>query len=273
MPNTYFEARKWAFSYIEEADVNLILMTQNKWSYSQLILHLRDMIPNFTEFEQVVLRVHAGEPVQYVLQQAQFFGRDFYVDNRVLIPRLETEELVELILNEQPKTPLNVLDIGTGSSAIATTLKAERANWKITAADISADALVVAKKNALLHDVEIKFVLSDVFSALTAEYDIIVSNPPYIAHSETKIMDKNVLNFEPHLALFAEHQGLAIYETIAKDLGKYLKPGGAAYLEIGLHQGLAVSQLMQSGMPTAKVDIIKDLSGHDRIIRVMTSVK
>lgn len=268
MPNNYFEARQWAFSYLEEADVNLILMTQNNWSYSQLILHLRDEILNFTVFKAIVLRVHAGEPVQYVLSQAQFFGRDFYVDNRVLIPRLETEEIIELILQEQPTTQLNVLDLGTGSGAIAITVSLERKNWHIDASDISNDALTVAKLNATRLNSKVNFILSDVFNSINQQYDIIISNPPYIAINETGMMDQNVLDYEPHLALFADNDGLAIYQKIANNLAQHLKPDGTAYFEIGLHQGQMVTQIMQTQLETAKIDIIKDLSGHDRIIRV-----
>ncbi|CAH0417356.1 peptide chain release factor N(5)-glutamine methyltransferase [Periweissella fabaria] len=268
MPNTYFEARQWAFSYLSEADVNLILMTQHKWSYSQLILHLRDTMPDFEDFKTAVLRVRAGEPVQYVLGEAQFFGRTFMVDERVLIPRLETEELIELILNDSPITIQNVLDIGTGSGAIAVTLKSERPAWEITASDISAAALAVAQQNAANNDVKLEFIASDVFTNITESYDIIVSNPPYIAASETDIMDQNVLDYEPHLALFADNDGLAIYQAIARQLASYLAPNGRAYFEIGLHQGPAVAELMQQSLPQAQVDIIKDLSNHDRMIRV-----
>lgn len=268
MPNNYFEARQWAFSYLTEADVNLILMTQHHWSYSQLILHLRDKIEDFADFKAAVLRVHAGEPVQYVLGTAQFFGRDFMVDERVLIPRLETEELIELILNDNPITPQKVLDIGTGSGAIAVTLKSERPEWQVTASDISSDALAVAKQNATTNNVDLAFVISDVFANITGTYDIIVSNPPYIATSETAIMDQNVLDYEPHLALFAENDGLAIYQAIAQSLEQYLVPNGWAYFEIGLHQGPAVAAMMQASLPQAQVDIIKDLSSHDRMIRV-----
>ncbi|CAH0418642.1 peptide chain release factor N(5)-glutamine methyltransferase [Periweissella ghanensis] len=268
MPNNYFEARQWAFSYLAEADVNLILMTQHQWTYSQLILHLRDKIEDFADFKAAVLRVHAGEPVQYVLGSAQFFGRDFMVDERVLIPRLETEELIELILNDNPITTQKVLDIGTGSGAIAVTLKSERPEWQVLASDISPDALAVAKQNATTNNVDLAFTLSDVFANITGTYDIIVSNPPYIATSETAIMDQNVLEYEPHLALFAENDGLAIYQAIAQNLAQYLLPNGRAYFEIGLHQGPTVAAIMQASLPQAQVDIIKDLSSHDRMIRV-----
>ncbi|MCM0598892.1 peptide chain release factor N(5)-glutamine methyltransferase [Periweissella fabalis] len=268
MPNTYFEARQWAFSYLDEADVNLVLMIQNKWTYSQLILHLRDEIVDFANFKAAILRINAGEPVQYVLGEAHFFGRDFMVDERVLIPRLETEELIELILNDNPITSQKVLDIGTGSGAIAITLKSERPKWQITASDISLDALTVAQQNADKHQIDINFIASDIFTNINERYDIIVSNPPYIAATEMDIMDQNVIDYEPHLALFADNDGLAIYQAIARQLTDYLKPNGHAYFEIGLHQGPAVAELMKGGLPHAQVDVIKDLSNHDRMIRV-----
>lgn len=268
MPNTYFEARQWAFSYLDEADVNLVLMIQNKWTYSQLILHLRDEIVDFANFKAAILRINAGEPVQYVLGEAHFFGRDFMVDERVLIPRLETEELIELILNDNPITSQKILDIGTGSGAIAITLKSERPKWQITASDISLDALTVAQQNADKHQIDINFIASDIFTNINERYDIIVSNPPYIAATEMDIMDQNVIDYEPHLALFADNDGLAIYQAIARQLTDYLKPNGHAYFEIGLHQGPAVAELMKGGLPHAQVDVIKDLSNHDRMIRV-----
>ncbi len=143
-------------------------------------------------------------PVQYIIGEADFHGLTFKVDERVLIPRPETEELVDLILEENPKTKLSVLDIGTGSGAIAISLKHARPDWTVVASDISPDALTVAFENAYRHKTNVQFVQADVFRQVSGKYDIIVSNPPYISKEDRSEVGINVINSEPHLALFAE---------------------------------------------------------------------
>ena len=155
------------------------------------------------------------------------------VDERVLIPRPETEELVELILAENPDTNLSVLDIGTGSGAIALALSKNRPAWSVTAADISQDALDLASENSKNQKFNILFKKSDCFAEISEKYDIIVSNPPYISRQDESEVGLNVLHSEPHLALFADEDGLAIYSRIAEDAKDYLKDGGKIYLEIG----------------------------------------
>jgi release factor glutamine methyltransferase len=268
MPNTYFEARKWAFSILDEPTVDLILMTMNDWTHTQLVLNLREKVSDFDTFKQVVERVAANEPVQYVLHKAAFYGRDFYVDGRVLIPRMETEELVEWILADNPNEGLNVLDIGTGSGAISITLQAEKPTWHVTGSDISADAIAVAQQNGATHHVTTAFVQSDLFKNIDQKFDIIVSNPPYIADSERAVMDESVLEYEPDLALFADNEGLALYQGIADGLASHLNDGGSAYFEIGYLQGPAVVTIMQKALPEAEVTLKKDISGQDRMVRV-----
>ena len=205
-------------------------------------------------------------PAQYIIGHAEFFGMQLKVDERVLIPRPETEELVELILAENPNGNLKVLDIGTGSGAIALSLAKNRADWSVTAADISQDALDLASENAKSLDLEITFIKSDCFSKISSKYDIIVSNPPYISREDQEEVGLNVLHSEPHLALFADEDGLAIYRRIAEDSKDYLNDGGKIYLEIGYKQGQSVPDLFRKNFPEKQVRTLKDQFGQDRMV-------
>lgn len=188
----------------------------------------------------------AHKPAQYIIGQTDFYGMQLTVDERVLIPRPETEELVGLILAENPETNLSVLDIGTGSGAIALALAKNRPDWSVTAADISQDALDLANENAKNQNLQIFLKKSDCFTEISEKYDIIVSNPPYISREDESEVGLNVLHSEPHLALFADEDGLAIYRRIAEDAKDYLKDGGKIYLEIGYKQGQSVPELLGS---------------------------
>lgn len=221
------------------------------------------------QLEEDLEQIAENYPVQYVVGHAWFYGRPFQVDERVLIPRPETEEMVDLILKNHDLRQQAVLDIGTGSGAIALTLKAERPDWQMTATDISQDALDLAGENARNLDIEVEFVKSDLFAHLTdKKYDLIVSNPPYISHGEWEIMGPSVRKYEPQLALFADSDGLAVYEELARELPAHLNEKGRVYLEIGYMQGASVSRLMQEAFPQAQVEVIPDFSGKDRIIYI-----
>ena len=190
------------------------------------------------------------------------------VDERVLIPRPETEELVELILTENPEESLNILDIGTGSGAIALALAKNRPDWSVTAADISQAALELASENAKNQNLNIFFKKSDCFAEISEKYDIIVSNPPYISREDETEVGLNVLYSEPHLSLFADEDGLAIYRRIAEDAKDYLKDGGKIYLEIGYKQGQSVPELFRKHLPEKRVRTLKDQFGQDRMVVV-----
>ena len=215
-------------------------------------------------------RLLVDEPAQYIVGNTEFCGLTLTVDARALIPRPETEELVHLILAENTaEKEIKLLDIGTGTGAIALSIAKANPEWAVTASDISSDALSLARENAELNKIStVSFTQSDVFSNLSGCYDIIVSNPPYIADFEKAEMADNVLNYEPHLALFAAQDGLAIYAKIAENAKKYLAATGKIYLEIGYLQGKAVSQLFQIQFPDKRIRIIKDLSGKDRMIAI-----
>ena len=208
----------------------------------------------------------AHKPAQYIIGQADFYGMQLKVDERVLIPRPETEELVDLILAENPDMNLSVLDIGTGSGAITLALAKNRPAWSVTAADISQEALDVASENAKNQKFNIFFKKSDCFAEISEKYDIIVSNPPYISREDESEVGLNVLYSEPHLALFADEDGLAIYRRIAEDAKDYLKDGGKIYLEIGYKQGQSVPELFRKHLPEKRVRTLKDQFGQDRMV-------
>ena len=205
-------------------------------------------------------------PAQYIIGHAEFFGMQLKVDERVLIPRPETEELVELILAENPEENLKVLDIGTGSGAIALALAKNRPDWTITASDISQAALDLARENVEIQNLNIFLKKSDCFSEISSKYDIIVSNPPYISRRDESEVGLNVFHSEPHLALFADEDGLAIYRRIAEEAKDYLKDGGKIYLEIGYKQGQSVPVLFKENFPEKRVRTLKDQFGQDRMV-------
>lgn len=218
--------------------------------------------------EDIYKQLAAHKPAQYIIGHADFFGMQLKVDERVLIPRPETEELVELILAENPEMNLSVLDIGTGSGAIALALAKNRSDWSVTAVDISLDALEVAELNGRNQNLNIVYKKSDCFEAISSKCDIIVSNPPYISQADEAEVGLNVLHSEPHLALFADEDGLAIYRRIAEDAKDYLKDGGKIYLEIGYKQGQSVPDLFRKHLPEKRVRTLRDQFGQDRMVVV-----
>lgn len=216
--------------------------------------------------EEIFCQLARHYPAQYIVGRVTFQGLDLSVDPRVLIPRPETEELVDLIKNENQRENLAVLDIGTGSGAIALSLAHSRPSWRVSATDISPEALAVAKKNAEQHQLPITFIQSDVWQKVTGKYDIIVSNPPYIAREDEAEVGLNVLHSEPHLALFAAEHGLAIYRELAAGVATFLAEGGKIYLEIGYQQGQQVRELFQKAFPDKRIRVLTDQFGQDRMV-------
>ena len=255
----------------EEAEsLSFVYRSLKNLSFTDFVFALQQEV---TEEEEVFVKgifqqLAAHKPAQYIIGQADFYGMQLKVDERVLIPRPETGELVELILAENPEVNLKVLDIGTGSGAIALALAKNRPNWSVTAADISQDALDVASENAKNQKFNIFFKKSDCFAEISEKYDIIVSNPPYISREDESEVGLNVLYSEPHLALFADEDGLAIYRRIAEDAKAYLKDGGKIYLEIGYKQGQSVPELFRKHLPEKRVRTLKDQFGQDRMVVV-----
>ncbi len=219
------------------------------------------------EFNQSILKLNQLEPIQYVLGFAWFMDWQFKVTEDTLIPRPETEELVDLI-NKGHSEASRVLDIGTGTGCIPIALKLKNPDWNITALDISADALEVAKSNAEQLGASINFVKIDILKEAIPplQYDIVVSNPPYITEAEKNKMQHNVLNFEPHLALFVKDKDpLLFYRVIAQKSKVNLKKGGTLYFEINETYGNETKELMAS-MGYLDVQVFQDLSGKDRMV-------
>ena len=245
----------------------------NQWTMTDLLIHLNQpaKIGMWEQMEPLLIRLSNFEPLQYITKQAEFYGREFIVSPDTLIPRPETEELVEKIiafLSEQSSG--KVLEIGVGTGCIIHTLSLESPDFSYQGVDISEGALEVSKKNQEKYKLEnVSLYLSDVFHEVSPQKFIaIISNPPYIDISEKNVMDESVLRFEPEVALFAEDEGLAIYRNIAENLENYLLEEGQAFFEIGFQQGKAVQQLFEYYCPNREVSIHKDLSGNDRMIIV-----
>ena len=253
----------------EEAEsLSFVYRSLKNLSFTDFVFALQQEISEEErQFVEDIYRKLANHiPAQYIIGHAEFFGMQLKVDERVLIPRPETEELVELILAENPKENLKVLDIGTGSGAIALALAKNRPDWTITASDISQDALDLAMENAKNQGLTLSFIKSDCFSEISSKYDIIVSNPPYISRVDEAEVGLNVLHSEPHLALFADEDGLAIYRRIAEESKDFLYDGGKIYLEIGYKQGQSVPVLFKENFPEKRVRTLKDQFGQDRMV-------
>lgn len=225
------------------------------------------------QLQQYTERLLKHEPVQYVLNESWFYGLKFYVDKNVLIPRPETEEMVDWIIRNLkfPFSDLKILDIGTGSGCIAIALKRKLRKAKVWACDVSNDALNVAKQNAANLQAEINFVQLDFLNAdernKRSSFDIIVSNPPYIPEKDKETMNKNVLDFEPSTALFVPDSNvLVFYEAIADFAKTHLKENGTVYCEIHENLGNEVNDLFkQNGFTT---ELKKDMQGKNRMIKV-----
>ncbi len=215
-----------------------------------------------------IKRLESGEPVQYIVGNVDFYGNIIKVDKRVLIPRFETEGLVEIALNYISNTNLDIVDLGCGSGAIAITLKKKNPNINMDAVDISSDALTLAKENALLNNVDINFICGDMLKPLNKKYDIIISNPPYISYDED-IMDI-VKNNEPSIALYASNDGLYYYENILKNCKKYLKDKYYIFFEIGYNQSSRVVKYALKYLDCT-VEVKKDLQGFDRYIIIKSN--
>ena len=211
-----------------------------------------------------------GLPVQYIVGEVDFYGNIFKVNKNVLIPRFETEQLIELTMeyiSDKFDGVVDILDIGTGSGCIAITLK-KNINCNVDAVDISSDALKVAEYNKKLNDVDINLFKSDMLSNVSKKYDVIISNPPYIGREEDiqGIVEKN----EPHIALYADNDGLYYYEEILKNCKKNLKDNFIIAFEIGKSQGKLVKNLALKYLDNIDVFIKKDLNNLDRFVIIVS---
>lgn len=220
--------------------------------------------------EEVLLQLKQHKPIQQIIGNTEFYGLTFQVNEHVLIPRPETEELVQWIIEDNKLTKPNILDIGTGSGCIPICLKKNIAEAEVSAWDISEEALNVAKQNAVLNDTKVNFKLQDVLKSdieSSLQLDVVVSNPPYIRELEKDLMQDNVLEFEPHLALFVSDQDpLIFYRKISQLATKLLKNGGLLYFEINEGLGQETWDLMIS-LGFKNIELRKDLFGKDRMVK------
>ncbi len=254
-----------------KAMTRLIFHSLKGWNVTDMIIHEGDEVSEYIagKISDIVGRLLKNEPIQYILGEAYFYGLNLFVDPSTLIPRPETEELVDMIIKEWgSRSDLRVLDIGTGSGAIAIALSRNLPFSEVTAIDISQEALKVAERNASNLKARIRFINEDVFSFSPHphSFDIIVSNPPYIDESEKAEMESNVLDYEPHSALFVpDATPLIFYSRIAEIASKALDRGGRLYFEINpLHAGQLLTMLRNEGF--IKVECHRDIHGKERFI-------
>jgi len=207
-------------------------------------------------------RLYRHEPVQYILSRSCFYGREFSVSPAVLIPRPETEGLVEIILN-QMTCGMRILDIGTGSGVIAITLKASEPSLVVDATDISPEAIAIARINAQSFDCDIDFYCADLFPSVARQYDLIISNPPYITTEEYRTLPSRIRDYEPARALIAGEDGLSYYRSILSRSGQHRHPHTRFYFEIGSSQAGSIEKLAKEA-GFSHIEIRKDLNGLDR---------
>ncbi|WP_033152539.1 peptide chain release factor N(5)-glutamine methyltransferase [Streptococcus equinus] len=238
------------------------------WSLLDFILHQNKDVSAQDQalIEDIMSQLKEHRSPQYITGKAYFRDLELAVDERVLIPRPETEELVDLVLKENSKADLQILDIGTGSGAIAISLKSARPDWHVTASDISSEALQLAKENSEKNQASVDFIESDVFNQISGKFDVIISNPPYIAYDDEDEVGVNVLASEPHLALFADEDGFAIYRRIIEGASSHLTENGKLYFEIGYKQGDGMRRLLAQHFPEKRVRVLQDIFGKDRMV-------
>ncbi|WP_031545262.1 peptide chain release factor N(5)-glutamine methyltransferase [Salinicoccus luteus] len=220
-------------------------------------------------YKRALARIINGEPYQYVVGSAWFYGEKFKVSKETLIPRNETEELVELVLELEQDDGRKVVDIGCGTGVIGLTLAAAWHDNEVILTDVSGAALEITKENARTLGVVPKIMQGSLFEPLMAKsmkVDCVISNPPYIGYNEMDDMGDSVINHEPALALFAEDEGLGLYKSMIDQLEHVLHPGGMVYFEIGWKQGAALADYATARWPKVMPQVKKDMNGNDRIL-------
>lgn len=272
LSKTYKEVLEEATSYLEEKEIYEAKMSA--WylfeyvtglSRTQYILHEKDTmnIEQIVKYRELIHKRAEHIPLQYLTNSQEFMGLSFYVNESVLIPRLDTEILVEEVIKVSKNK--SVFDLCTGSGCIIVSIATLGEIREAFASDLSDKALEVAKKNAINHQASIKFVQSDMFHNIEGTFDIIVSNPPYIETDEIDKLMVEVKSFEPYHALDGDSDGLKFYRNIAENAGRFLNQDGTLFLEIGYNQGEKVKELLEANN-FSDVTIKKDYAGLDRVV-------
>lgn len=260
-----------------EAESFFYLILEDKHKLRQIDLALNHELQfsdsDFIVWNSLLSQLKKEIPIQYLLGKTSFYGLDFEVNENVLIPRPETEELVEWIISEYSKIDktkkLKILDIGTGSGCIAISLAKNLPNAEVCGVDVSKKAVVTAKRNAIRNNVDVTFVFLDILKTeeLRFNYDIIVSNPPYVRNLEKEEIKKNVLDYEPHLALFVEdNDALIFYRKIAALAKKGLLENGQLFFEINQYLGKEMTDLLET-MNFKNIELKKDIYDNDRMMK------
>ena len=270
---TLREAERRGTAYLaaagrEEAaqTARLLLCHVLNFNFTDYVLAREDLLSprDAARYEELLTRRASGVPLQYLTREQNFCGLSLYVDERVLIPRQDTECLVEEVLRDGTRGAL--LDLCTGSGCIPLALL-KHGNFSCAlGADISAEALAVAETNRARTGLPLLLRQSDLFSEIPERFDVITANPPYIESAEIESLSVEVRDYEPRLALDGTADGLAFYRRLAAESGAHLKPGGRLYLEIGMAQGAAVASLLEAAA-FSDIQIIRDLAGRDRIVK------
>jgi len=253
---------------IENPQLNaeLIISHVLDMNKANLYLNSKDILDNEKSdiIEQFIIRRTKHEPLQYILGETEFYGCKIKVNPDVLIPRPETELLVEKLVQENVNS---ILEIGTGSGAIAIALAKQMKNVQIEATDISEKALNTARQNGELNNVSINFIQSDIFENIKNKYDIIVSNPPYISKKEYDNLAPEIKDYEPEISLLAKEEGLFYYKKIFENAKDYLTEKGKIYFEIGYNQAEKIKEIAkENGFD--EINVFKDLNGFDRIVMI-----
>lgn len=257
----------------EEVDNFFFLLSEAHFNVKRIDLAMDTnmQVENTHDILEALSLLKQQKPIQYILGETEFFGLPFKVNNSVLIPRPETEELVAWVLNEVDTSKnINILDIGTGSGCIAISLAKSLPNASVYALDVSEKAIAVAKQNAVLNTAEVEFIRADILSDtgdLTQKFDVIVSNPPYVRALEKNKMQPNVLEHEPHLALFvANNNPLLFYEAISKYAKKALRANGQLFFEINEYLGVETVNVLHNHNFN-NIQLKQDIFGKDRMVK------
>ena len=255
----------------EESLARFLLMYMLDENSQQFTNNISEQISKEKEelyFSLIDKHIEENMPLSHLAGFEYFYDRKFKVTKDVLSPRMETEELIYKVIEyikSINKNNIKILDLCTGSGIIGITLRKEleSKSLEVVASDISEEALKVAKENAIMNEAEVKFIQSDIFENINEKFDIIVSNPPYIAYSDKITMEDNVLNYDPHLALFAEEDGMYFYREIVENSKEYLNKDGMIFFEIGYDQREKILKLANEN--EFKAEVYKDINGRDRM--------